>query len=101
MELPLDVEPGRNPNVFEAQRRLPEQNLDRQEEHDDQQRLHHDVLQQAHARVDLPAERCRDYQLVNTDPCRNPVSAEHCRAEYVFDDVLLMRRRFKRRIDFS
>src|SRR5690242_19235442 len=60
------VEPGSYPHVLNAEEE-PGQNLNRQRQHDDEERLHHHILENAHARVDLAIERRPGDQLVAED----------------------------------
>ena len=49
------AEPRRHPDVFDREKQ-PQQNLDRQRQHENKKRVHGDQLHQAHALVDLSAE---------------------------------------------
>src|SRR5258707_13558822 len=59
-----DVKPRGNPNVLDAEQQ-PDEDLDRQRHHNNEERLHHHVLQDAHARVNLTVERGSGDELGN------------------------------------
>src|ERR1044072_4566997 len=82
------VKPGRHPDILDSEYK-PQEDLDRQRQHDDQEGLHHHILEQAHAAINLARKSSGRDQFVNTEAGGPRIEPNHDGAENNFAHTTL------------